>query len=149
MTRQDVTHERSRETHTPMRIESVLFLGLVAFFLPVTLLYGFWSGWEPVGSTVLGLLVGLWGLTGGYLWLVSRRVDARPEDDPLAEVDEGAGEYGVFSPWSWWPLVLGIAAALVFLGLALGWWISGIGVAIGIIGLIGQILEFSRGQHAH
>lgn len=133
----------------PLRIEALLFGAGVLFFAPVGIVYGWLTDWEPVGSTALLLLAGLSGLVGFYLFVVGRRIDPRLEDDPLGDITDGAGEIGVFSPWSWWPLVLGIAVSLVFLGLAVGFWLTGIGVVLGIIGLVGQLFEFSRGQHAH
>ena len=45
--------------------------------------------------------------------------------------------------------MIGVAAAITFAGLAVGFWLSGIGVALGVIGLVGWVFEFSRGQHAH
>lgn len=132
-----------------MRKESLLFLGGVVFFIPMAVIYGFWSGFEPVGTAAIALLGGLSGMIGVYFYLVSRRIDPRPEDNPDAMIDEGAGEQGVFSPWSWWPIVLGAAAALCFLGLAVGWWVFAIGAVLGVIGLLGWVYEFSRGQHAH
>ena len=66
-----------------------------------------------------------------------------------AEIHEGAGEQGHFSPWSWWPLVLGLACAAGFLGLAVGWWIVFIAVGLAIVALIGWVYEYSRGDHAH
>ncbi|WP_328593003.1 cytochrome c oxidase subunit 4 [Ruania zhangjianzhongii] len=147
--RQTKSHHPRTDPYKPMRPEAIFFIALVAFFLPVFLIYGFWSSWEPVGSTVLLLCVGLWGLTGFYLMLVSRRIDPRPEDNPVAEVAEGAGEYGTFSPWSWWPLVIGLGVTFAFLGAAAGWWLTGIGFVIGLGGLVGHVLEYSRGPHAH
>ncbi len=133
----------------PMRVEAWLFGVGALVFTPMAVIYGLLSGWEPVGSTALFLLGGLGGLVGAYLFVAGRRVDMRPEDDPLGNVEDAAGELGVFSPWSWWPLVLGIAAALLFAGLAIGYWLSILGGVIGVIGLIGLLFEFSRGQHAH
>ncbi len=133
----------------PMRVEAWLFTTGALVFTPLAIVYGLLSGWEPVGTTAILLLGGLGGLIGVYLWVVSTRVDARPEDDPLGNVEDADGEIGVFSPWSWWPLVLGIAVAIVFLGLAIGFWLSGIGAVLGVIGLVGLLFEFSRGQHAH
>lgn len=132
-----------------MKIEAKLFSAGVLFFLPVGLIYAFWSGFEPVGSLALPLVGGLVGMIGGYLTLVSRRIDARPEDDEHALIEDGAGDQGMFSPWSWWPLVIGLSVALTFAGLAIGWWMVGFGVAVGGIGLVGWVFEFSRGQHAH
>jgi hypothetical protein len=132
-----------------MKVEARVFIALVPFFLIVGVGYGLWSGWEAVGSVAVLLMAGLVGMIGFYLALVSRRIDARPEDDPYAEVEDGAGDLGVFSPWSWWPLVVAGGAAIVFLALAVGWWLMPVGVVLSTIGLVGLLLEFSRGQHAH
>lgn len=132
-----------------MKFEARLFLYLVPFFVVVTVGYGWWSEWEPVGTVALALVGALVGMIGMYLALVARRIDPRPEDDPLAEVAQGAGEQGVYSPGSWWPVACAGAASLVFLGLAVGWWLVGIGVVLGALALVGWVFEFSRGQHAH
>ncbi|MGN8245349.1 cytochrome c oxidase subunit 4 [Cellulomonas soli] len=132
-----------------MKLETKLFAYGVLFFVPVGLVYGIWSHGEPVGTVAIPLTGGLVGMIGAYFALLSRRIDARPEDDEHGEIDQGAGDQGVFSPWSWWPLVIALASAIVFTGLAVGWWLSGIGVALGVIGLVGWVFEFSRGQHAH
>ena len=47
------------------------------------------------------------------------------------------------------PLVIGVAAALAFLALAVGWWILAIAAPVAVVGLVGWVFEFSRGQHAH
>lgn len=132
-----------------MKIETKLFLLLVPFFVVCTVVYGWWSDWEAVGTAGLMLVAGLVAMIGGYLALLARRIDARPEDDPYADVEQGAGDQGVFSPWSWWPLVLALGAAVSFASLAIGWWLLAIGAFIGVIGLVGWVFEFSRGQHAH
>jgi hypothetical protein len=55
----------------------------------------------------------------------------------------------VYAPWSWWPLAIAGSAAVVFLGLAVGWWLVYVGIALSAIALVGWVFEFSRGQHAH
>ncbi|GIG27428.1 cytochrome c oxidase subunit 4 [Cellulomonas marina] len=132
-----------------MKFEAKLFLYGVLFFIPVGIVYAVWSGGEPVGTYGIPLVGGMAGMIGGYLYLVGKRIDARPEDDPLGEIEQGAGDQGVFSPWSWWPLVLGLAGTVVFLALAVGWWLLLPGLLIGAVGLVGWVFEFSRGQHAH
>ncbi len=132
-----------------MNVTIKLFGAGVLFFLPVGLIYALWSQFEPVGSLAIPLLGGLVGMIAAYLALVARRVDPGPEDDPEGEIEDGAGDQGVYSPWSWWPLVLGAAAAIAFAGLAVGWWLFYLGGALGVIGLVGWVFEFSRGQHAH
>ena len=58
------------------------------------------------------------------------------------------GEFGFFSPYSWWPLWLGLTAALCFLGLAVGWWLFIIGASLGVFAVIGWTFEYFKGEHA-
>jgi hypothetical protein len=132
-----------------VRLEAKLFLAGLLFFIPVGLVYAAFSHGEPIGSVGLPLVGGLVGMIGGYFALLSRRIDKRPEDDEHAEIADGAGDQGVFAPWSWWPLVLGAAAALGFAALAVGWWMLVIALPFAVIGLVGWVFEYSRGQHAH
>ena len=98
------------------------------------LLYGFWSGWtEMVGPFGLFLTAALCGLIAFYLTVTGRRFDNRPEDNPNALISEQEGDYGFFTPYSWWPLWLGLTAAICFLGLAVGWWLFIIGAFFGIV----------------
>ena len=132
-----------------MKVETRLFLVLSPFFAFAGIVYGVWSHWEPTGSVGLLIVSALVLMIGGYFSLLSRRIDYRPEDDPLAEIEQGAGDQGIYSPWSWWPLVIAGSAGLGFLGLAVGWWLLYIAVAVAAVGLVGWVFEFSRGQHAH
>lgn len=142
----DKTPKTPSRAFTP---EIILFVVLTVFFAFLAVVYAIVADLEPVGTTVFVLLVGLSGMIAGYLFLLSRRVEVRPQDREDGEIAETAGEVGTFAPHSWWPLVLGIATALAFAGVAVGWWMFGLGVALGAIGLVGQLFEFSRGQHAH
>ncbi|WNB87513.1 cytochrome c oxidase subunit 4 [Cellulomonas sp. ATA003] len=132
-----------------MKTESRTFLYMTPWFLLVAVVYALWSGFEPVGSLALLLTAGLSLMIGAYFAALVRRIDARPEDDPNGDIEQGAGDQGVFSPWSWWPLAIAAAAAVVFLGLAVGWWLVYVGSALGMLALVGWVFEFSRGQHAH
>jgi len=133
-----------------VKIESWLFIGLAPFFAVVATVYGFMANWEEhVGYLALYLTAGLSGMIGFYLLFTARRVGPRPEDRLDAEIHEGAGEQGHFSPWSWWPITLSAAAATGFLGLAVGWWIVYIGVGLAAVSIIGWVYEYSRGLHAH
>ena len=64
-----------------MSIETKLFGSGVLVFIPVGIWYAIWSDGEAVGTTGLFLTGGLAAMIGGYLWLTSRRIDPRPEDD--------------------------------------------------------------------
>ncbi|WP_194522843.1 cytochrome c oxidase subunit 4 [Cellulosimicrobium sp. JZ28] len=132
-----------------MKVEYKLFIFLTPFFALIGVVYGLWSGWEPVGSAALLLTAGLSGMIGAYLALTAKRIDARPEDDPDGLIEQGAGDQGVYAPWSWWPLAIAGSAAVVFLGLAVGWWLVYVGIAMSAVALVGWVFEFSRGQHAH
>ncbi|WP_026818424.1 cytochrome c oxidase subunit 4 [Arthrobacter castelli] len=133
-----------------MKVETYIFGLGIFFFLPASIVYGFMTGWaEWVGIVGLLLITGLCAMIGFYLGFTGRRVGARPEDRMDGEIHEGAGEQGHFSPWSWWPLALGMGAAMGFLGLAVGWWIVYIGSGFTVIALIGWVYEYSRGSHAH
>ncbi|ADG74975.1 conserved hypothetical protein [Cellulomonas flavigena DSM 20109] len=132
-----------------MKIEAKLFLYGILFFFPIGLIYGLWSDGEAVGTVSIPLVGGLVGMIGGYFALLARRIDPRPEDDELGEIEQGAGVQGTFSPWSWWPLVVAIAASVGFLALAVGWWLMVPAAALSVVGLVGWLFEYSRGQHAH
>ncbi|MBG6217722.1 hypothetical protein IWX75_002180 [Arthrobacter sp. CAN_A6] len=133
-----------------MRVETKLFVYLAPFFALVGTVYGVLVEWqEPVGFLGLFLTAGLAGMIGFYLGFTGKRVGLRPEDRLDAEIHEGSGEQGHFSPWSWWPLVLGLASATGFLGLAIGWWILYIGAGLAVVALVGWVYEYSRGDHAH
>ena len=114
------------------------------------IVYGVMTGWDEwVGFPALFMLAGLSGMVGFYLYYTAKRVGPRPEDRLDGEIHENAGVIGRFSPGSWWPLMLGAAAATGFLGLALGFWVLFLGVGLAVIGLVGWVYEYSRGDHAH
>ena len=131
-----------------MKVESLIF-GIIAFFcVAAAAVYGVWAQ-EPIGTTALVLSGGLTGLIGGFFWFVSRRIDPRPEDRKDAEIADGAGELGFFSPGSYWPFAIGLSAALM--GLALAFWYSWLIIIAGIALLItigGLLFEYYVGQNA-
>ena len=131
-----------------MKVESLIFNIIAVFCVIAAVVYGFWSH-EPIGTTALILSGGLTGLIGGFFWFVSRRIDARPEDRKDADIADGAGELGFFSPGSYWPLGLAMSAALM--GLALAFWYAWL-IAIAGIALLctigGLLFEYYVGQNA-
>ena len=86
-----------------MKTEGLLFAGCAVFFAIVDIVYWTLSR-DPTGTTALALAVGLAFLVGFYLFVTGRRTGMRPEDRRDAEISESAGEFGFFSPHSWWPL---------------------------------------------
>ena len=97
-----------------MRVETKLFLYLFIFFVPVTLMYGFWSKWEePIGVTALILTALLFALTGFYLWMTGKKLPLRPEDNASGEIEDAEGNYGYFVASSWTPLWLAGSGAIM------------------------------------
>ena len=131
-----------------MKFEGGLFIGCAIFFGVVDIIYWFLSK-EVTGTTALALAVALALLTGFYLLFTGRRLPLRPEDTPDGEIEEGTGELGFFSPHSWWPLYVGLAAALAAFGVAIGWWLFLIGLLALFLTVIGFVFEYYRGVWAH
>ncbi|HZE66276.1 MAG TPA: cytochrome c oxidase subunit 4 [Sporichthyaceae bacterium] len=131
-----------------MKVEGNIFAGTGVFVLVVTPVYWHYSQ-DPTGTAALILTLGLCALTGFYLLFTARRVDARPEDNPVALIEDGAGEMGFYSPYSWWPLALGLSAATAFLGVCIGWWLVILAVPFFAVAVYGLVFEYYRGEHAH
>jgi hypothetical protein len=125
-----------------------MFVGCAVFFGASDIVYWYFSK-DPTGTTALALAVGLAFLTGFYLLFTGRRLPPRPEDRPDAEIAEGTGELGFFSPHSWWPLFVSLAAATAALGVAIGWWQFLIGLLGLFLTVIGFVFEYYRGTFAH
>lgn len=133
-----------------MKIEAWFFGGGAPLFTLFAVVYGYNTQWhEEVGLACLFLTAGLALLIGAYLAYTARHIDARPEDDKFGEIAEGAGELGEFAPYSWWPLAAATGGALLFTGVAVGWWLVAIGVGVSAFGVVGMVFEFYRGDHAH
>ena len=130
-----------------MQIEGLLFFSGFIFFTICAVVYGLLSG-EPAGTAALAFTAGLAFLVGFYLLFTASRIDSRPEDRLDAEIAEGAGELGFYSPHSWWPLPVAFFAATTFLGIIIGWWLVIIGVIGGALAVIGLVFEYYRGEPA-
>jgi Cytochrome c oxidase subunit IV len=124
-----------------MKVEGYLFAFLAMFLLPVDVVYWFASH-DPTGTTAIALAVLLGTLVASYLLVTGRRMDERPEDNPDAEVADGAGEMGFFSPYSWAPLWCAGSAATIFAGVVFGWWLTFLGVAFAIPAVGSMIFEY-------
>ena len=132
-----------------MKIETKLFLYLLAFFAPVTLIYGFWSKWsEPIGVVALTLTSLLFLLIGFYLWRTGKELPFRPEDDMAGEISDAEGDYGYFVASSWTPLWLAGSGAVMFAGLAIGGWLFIIGAFLGVIAVILWVFESFTGEYS-
>lgn len=131
-----------------MKTEAWIFGILAIFLLIVTPIYFLMSG-DPTGTAALTLCFFLTLMITGYLGLIARRMDQRPEDKKDGEIAEGAGELGFFPPSSIWPLYVALTLVLIVLGPVFGWWLMILGFGVGIVTCTGLVYEFYRGDHAH
>ncbi len=131
-----------------MKVEGSLFIGCAVFFAGSDVVYWYFSH-DPTGTAALAFAVGLAFLTGFYVLFTGRRLPKLPQDDPNAEIEEGTGEIGFFSPHSWWPLFVGLGAALTAIGTAVGWWMFLIGMMALMLTTIGFVFEYYHGEYAH
>ncbi len=131
-----------------MKVEGYLFIFCAVFFAITDVVYWFWS-YDPTGTTALALAVGLAFLVGFYILFTGRRIEARPEDDPEGEISDGAGEFGFYSPHSWWPLLAALSVALAGLGFVIAWWLFIVGALCVLMTAIGFVFEYYRGHFSH
>lgn len=121
-----------------------LFGGLAVFYVVITIVYWQVDG-EPLGITGMLLSSFLAGMVGFYLWFTQRRIGTiLPEDNVTAEISDGAGELGFYSPHSWWPLPVALSMCVAGMGLLIGWWLTLIGISVLIISIIGMVTEYEK-----
>lgn len=139
-----------------MHIEARLFEFIAGFFVCASVLYGVLTalfatgGEEWAGTTALALTAGLALIVGTFFRFVARRIDTRPEDYEGAEISDGAGELGFFSPHSWWPILVALSASVSAVGIALWlpWLIAG-GVVFVLASVGGLVFEYYIGPEKH
>jgi hypothetical protein len=139
-----------------MHIEARLFEFLTGFFILAAVVYGVLTamfangGIEWAGTTALVLTAGLTLITGTFFRFVARRLDTRPEDYEDAEISDGAGELGFYSPHSWWPIFVALAASVTAVGVAL-WlpWLIVAGVCFVLTAASGLVFEYYTGPEKH
>jgi hypothetical protein len=134
-----------------MKTEWRIFGIVSAFLYAACVVYAWWTNAEmgeidwvgTIGLLLSGLLT---TMCGGFFWFVSRRIDPRPEDRPEAEIVEGAGEIGFFSPGSYWPVGLAGAATVAGLGLVFWmWWLLAVGLIAVTFATCGLLFEYYTG----
>jgi hypothetical protein len=139
-----------------MRIEARLFEILTGFFLLAAIAYGVLTavfemgGLEWAGTTALVMTAGLSLIIGTFFRFVARRLDTRPEDYNDADIADGAGELGFFSPHSWWPILIALSFSTAAIGAAL-WlpWLIVTGVVFVLAAVSGLVFEYYVGPEKH
>ncbi|UYN84341.1 MAG: cytochrome c oxidase subunit 4 [Microcella sp.] len=135
-----------------MKTNVNLFWILTVFFAALCAVYVVWAlldtGYvEWVGAVGLGLCAVLSAFIAFYLRLVHRNQGGELAEDRLdAAIDDGDAEQGFFPPWSWWPVILAGAAAIAFLGLSISFWIVAYAVPFALLGIVGWVYEYYRGN---
>lgn len=135
-----------------LQVEAWIFLALTGFFVLAAIIYGYFVGAaEPVGVVALSLTAGLSLIIGTFLLFASRRLEAaRPEDNDRAEVSDGAGDLGFFSPGSFWPFGMALAAAFTAVATAFMLvWLMIITIGFLLITVCGLQFEYHRRPPSH
>lgn len=138
-----------------MKIEARIFELLTVFFIIIAVIYAVFTGLDSrrtewVGVVAILLAGGLVFIIGTYFRFVARRIDTRPEDYDEAEISDGAGDLGFFSPHSWWPVLMAFSLGFFAIGFAL-WLIFLIvfGVIFALIAIAGLVFEYYVGAERH
>jgi hypothetical protein len=135
-----------------MKFEYKLFFWLAIFFFGAAVIYGIFAGErDPAGTVALGLSGGLSIIVASFLWFSGRRLQqVRPEDNIDAEVADGAGDIGFFSPGSYWPFTLAAASAVLAIATAfLIVWMMVIATGFLLMAICGLLFEYHRSPTAH
>ena len=125
-----------------MKVEWRLFAGAAGFLTLTSTIYWFVS-YEQAGTAMLGLAMAAVLMVAGWLWLWSRRVGRRPEDDPDADPGDGSGDVGYFPSSSIWPFLIGCGAVVLANGFVFGVFLGLTGALIVAVGVIGYAVEAS------
>src|SRR5690242_17791069 len=136
-----------------MKSEYKFFGVITGFLILACIVYAWWTQYDSVnhqvewiGVVALALSSLLCLMCGGYFWFVSRRIDLRPEDRDDAEIADGAGEIGFFSPGSYYPFGLGLACVVTGIGLVyFYWWLMAVGMVGVLLGAAGLLFEYYTG----
>jgi hypothetical protein len=131
-----------------------VYMWLAVFFLFFSVVYPTWvfldgDPVEWVGTISIALTMVMFLLMGGFLLLNLRRQNGGvlPEDNDLADVDDGDTDMGYYLPWSWWPFFAGAAGGLVMLGMSVGVWVALFSLGLVLITFIGWFYEPVRGAY--
>jgi len=141
-----------------MKTEYRLFIIVTAFLFLACAVYAWWTTYDSpthtvewIGTIALALSGLLTLMCGGYFWFISRRIDPRPEDREDADMVDGAGEIGFFSPGSYYPFGLALSVLIAGLGLVyLLWWLIALGIVAILVTTSGLLFEYYTGaRKAH
>jgi membrane glycosyltransferase len=127
-----------------MKVNAFFLIGIGVFFSIIGIVYWFTSYEDAgflmlIGSALLGLLPGAY-----YLWW-SYNMRPQADDDPDADIAEGAGSIDSFPGSSIWPFVLGMGAMFAALTFVFGLWLAPIAAGLILAAAVGVTVESRRG----
>ena len=134
----------------------VVYYGAAILLLVSAAIY--WGCYQIIGrdpSVTLSVILAVLAVIAFVIGLAERarrRGAEEPvlyEDDKDAEIIDGAGEIGFYSPHSWWPLALAASCAVAFVGLPIGWWLVILGGLLSLLSVVGWVFEYYRGEFKH
>ena len=132
-----------------MKTSWILFFGIGIFYSSMATIYASIGG-DPAGIACLILSSALALLVAFYVWFTQKKIGAvLPEDNLDAEIADGAGELGFYSPHSWWPLAVASCTIMAGLGLIIGWWLTAIAAGLLIVSIIGFVTEYEKPGISH
>jgi hypothetical protein len=123
-----------------MKVEGLVFSVFTTFLAGAAIVYWFTSK-DPTGTAALAISAGLGLLIGGYLLVTARRLGPRPSDLPDAEVADGTGDLGIFSPGSYWPFFISLFTSVAVIGAIVGVWLAILGAIATFAMLMGLMFE--------
>ncbi len=112
-----------------MRIQAILWTLVAAFYGILGVIYLALSG-EPAGSVILLVGCAFGGLIAGWLWHWQQHHPTPAADLVDADAGDEAGLVGVYTTDSIRPLALAAAFAGIWVGLVVGIWLTGVGLAL-------------------
>jgi len=116
------------------------------FYAVVTVVYFLYTR-EVIGSIMLLLTGAMSVIIAFYLLFTIKRLEYQPEDDPQGTQDQVDPDYGFYSPHSWWPMPIALAAALTGAGLIYARWMVALGAIILVLSMVGLVFEYSPMQY--
>lgn len=133
-----------------MKTNVTIFGGIGLFVLIIAFVYGFVTDFnELAGFPLLLLTAGLGFMLWWYLRGIVKKQPVMDGDKENGEISDMHGTYGDFAPWSWWPIGFGAAAAAVFGGIAIDWWVFLFMLIPTFFFVTGLIMEFNRKRYVH
>jgi len=123
-----------------MRVEGYVFSIVGVFAVIVDIIYWIYSH-DPTGTAALALTAGMGFLVGFYLLFTGKRIGMRPSDLADAEVADGAGELGHFTPGSYYPFFIAASATVTVSGFIFGIWLCFLGGLLTVFFVICLVFE--------